>query len=72
MVKERNDKKAGAKKSKTDSPRQKEDALNPACGGLVASGRAYHLRILLSSSSTCWPLFFGNTAEWPKITQVLP
>ena len=40
-------------------------------GGLIASGRAYQLRVPRSSPGTCWPLFYGNTAEWPKITHML-
>ena len=41
-------------------------------GGLLASGPAYQLRMPSSSLSTRWPLFFGNTAEWLKITPMLP
>ena len=41
-------------------------------GGLVASGRTYQLRISPSDPDTCWPLFFTTTAEWPKITHMLP
>ena len=40
-------------------------------GGLVASGRAYQLRVPRSSLGTGGPLFFVTTAEWPKITHVL-
>ena len=42
--------------------------LHKLDSALVASGRACQLRVLRSSPSTCWPLFSGNTAEWPKIT----
>ena len=41
-------------------------------GGLVASGQAYQFKVLCSSPSMCWPLFYGNTAEWPKINHMLP
>ena len=41
-------------------------------GGLVASGRAYQLRIPRSSLGTGLPLFYVTTAEWPKITHMLP
>ena len=38
----------------------------------VASGRAFKLRVLSPSPGMWWPLFFGNTLEWPKITHMLP
>ena len=34
--------------------------------GLVASVGVH------TNSSLSWPLFFGKTAEWPKITHMLP
>ena len=46
--------------------------ISSHAGGLVASGRAYQLRVPCLSPSTCCPLFVGNTAEWPKITHMLP
>ena len=52
-----------------------EDYGKPATrygGGLVASGRAYQLRVPSLSLGMCWPLFFANTNEWPKITHMLP
>ena len=40
--------------------------------GLVTSGQASQLRVPHSSPGTYWPIFFGNTTEWPKITHMLP
>ena len=39
-------------------------------GSTVTSVRACEPRILGSSPDICWPLFFGITNEWPKITQI--
>ena len=34
--------------------------------------RVDQLRVPSSSPTTSWSLFFGKTAEWPKITHMLP
>ena len=41
-------------------------------GGLVASGQADELRVPSSNPGTGWPLFFGKTAKWAKITHMQP
>ena len=41
-------------------------------GDLVASSQTDKLRVPSLNPSTGWPLFFGKTAEWPKITYMLP
>ena len=37
-------------------------------GSTVASGQACEPRVPGSSPDIRWPLFFGITAKWPKIT----
>ena len=41
-------------------------------GGLVASVWVDQLRVPSLSPTKSWPLFFRKTAEWPKITHMLP
>ena len=40
--------------------------------GPVASVQVDQLRVPSSSPETSWPLFFGKTTKWPKITHMLP